>query len=78
MSPEIDDPDLMLAELFGVWPAAARVFLAHRMACVGCPIAPFHGVRDACAQYGLHEDAFRAELRAAVASQPARPLRRGR
>ncbi|HET9069812.1 MAG TPA: hypothetical protein VFN28_14300, partial [Amaricoccus sp.] len=44
-------------------------------ACVGCPIAPFHGVRDACAQYGLDEAAFRAELRAAVAGRPPAPAR---
>ncbi len=70
MPRDVEDPDLVLAELFGAWPAAARVFLAHRMACVGCPIAPFHTVRDACAQYQIDEAAFRAELRAVVAGRP--------
>ena len=29
-------------------PHTIRVFLAFRMACVGCPIATFHTVDDAC------------------------------
>ena len=65
--PGMDDPDLPLAMLFCRWPDAAGVFLSHRMICFGCPIAPFHTVIDACAEYGLNETLFRAELRAAVA-----------
>lgn len=64
--PRMDDPDLPLALMFRHWPATAQVFLAHRMLCLGCPIAPFHTVIDACAEYGLDEAQFRAELRAAV------------
>ena len=41
------------------------------MLCFGCPIAPFHTVIDACLEYRLDEDQFRAKLREAVAS-PAR------
>lgn len=62
----LEDPDLPLLGLFGQWPETAQVFLLHRMACFGCPIAPFHTVVDACAEYRLDEAAFRAELRAAV------------
>lgn len=36
------------------------------MLCFGCPIAPFHTLADACAEYGLHEDAFLEEIRAAA------------
>lgn len=66
--PKIDDPDVPLRLLFDVWPDTAAVFLAHRMFCFGCPIAPFHTVIDACAEYLLDEAAFRAELRVAVAA----------
>lgn len=66
--PSIDDPDLPLSQLFELWPATAQVFLARRMLCFGCPIAPFHTVIDACAEYRLDEDAFREELRAAALS----------
>ncbi len=65
--PRMDDPDLPLRLLFDHWPETAGVFLAHRMFCFGCPIAPFHTVVDACAEYRLDEAAFRAELRASVA-----------
>ena len=64
--PRMEDPDLPLAMLFSRWPAAATVFLSHRMLCFGCSIAPFHTVIDACEEYGLDEAVFRAELRAAV------------
>lgn len=64
--PDIDDPDLPLVTMFERWPATGAVFLRHRTLCFGCPIAPFHTVTDAVAEYRLDEDAFRAELRAAV------------
>lgn len=63
----LDDPDLSLRLLFNRWPDTAQVFLDRRMLCVGCPVAPFHTVTDACAEYRLDEATFRAELRAAVA-----------
>ena len=66
--PCLDDPDLPLSVLFQTWPQAGAVFLSHRMLCFGCPIAPFHTVMDACAEYQLDEDAFRAELAQAVAA----------
>jgi hybrid cluster-associated redox disulfide protein len=64
--PRLDDPDLPLLGLFGHWPETAQVFLSHRMVCFGCPIAPFHTVVDACAEYRLDEATFRAELLTAV------------
>ena len=64
--PRLDDPDMPLRLLFEHWPETARVFMSHHMLCFGCPIAPFHTVIDACAEYRLDEMAFRAELRAAV------------
>lgn len=64
--PRIDDPDLPLGALFSRWPATVAVFLTQRMACFGCPIAPFHTVVDACAEYRLDEAGFRARLCAAA------------
>lgn len=70
MATDIDDPDLTLAELFRLWPEVAPVFWRFGTACVGCPIAPFHTVRDACTEYRLDEAAFRAALAAAVKGSP--------
>ncbi len=66
--PYLDDPDMSLADLFSEWPETAQAFLARRMLCPGCPIAPFHTVTDACLEYDLDEDAFRKEVAAAGAS----------
>ncbi|MBI1219990.1 MAG: hypothetical protein GC186_15725 [Rhodobacteraceae bacterium] len=63
MGEDIDDPDLPLARLFRLCPTVAEAFFAHRMLCFGCPVAPFHTVIDACAEYRLDEAEFRAELR---------------
>lgn len=73
MTGGIDDPDLPLADLFREWPEVAPVFWRHGAACVGCPIAPFHTVIDACAEYRLHVENFRAELRAAIAPRRSAP-----
>ncbi|MBP7002989.1 hypothetical protein [Amaricoccus sp.] len=70
MTPDIDDPDLTLAELFRAWPATMRVFRACRAACPGCPIAPFHTIADTCLEYRLDEAAFRAALREAALPRP--------
>jgi len=60
--PDFDDPDLPLSDLFAQWPELMQVFLAQRMLCPGCPIAPFHAITDACIEYDLDEDDFRAAL----------------
>lgn len=78
MTPDIDDPDLPLAELFRAWPATARVFWARRLACVGCPIAPFHTVSDTCAEYRQDEASFREALRAVAVGPPMPPPPRSR
>ena len=49
------------------WPATIRVFLNHGMRCVGCPIACFHTVDDACREHKVNHAAFLADLRAAAA-----------
>lgn len=62
----LDDPDLSLSDLMARWPQTMGVFLSHGMLCVGCLIAPFHTITDACAEYHLDEDGFIAELCAAI------------
>ncbi|PTX54704.1 hybrid cluster-associated redox disulfide protein [Litoreibacter ponti] len=59
---KLDDPDLPLSELMSRWPKTIAVFNRHKMLCVGCLISPFHTIVDACAEYGLDEEVFVAEL----------------
>ena len=40
------------------WPSTIRVFLDFRMRCVGCPIASFHSIDEACAEHGVDATAF--------------------
>jgi hybrid cluster-associated redox disulfide protein len=64
--PSICDPDLPISDVMTTWPETTPVFLRHRMLCVGCPIAPFHTVIDACAEHMVNEQQFRAELQDAI------------
>jgi hybrid cluster-associated redox disulfide protein len=57
-------------------PATIRVFLDFRMNCVGCPIAGFHTVEDACREHGATRADFLSALRAAEAAYTARSVRR--
>jgi hybrid cluster-associated redox disulfide protein len=56
------DPDLPLEALMTLWPQTIPVFLRHKMLCVGCLVAPFHTVLDACQEYDLDVEAFYIEL----------------
>jgi hybrid cluster-associated redox disulfide protein len=52
-------------------PRTIRVFLDFKMRCVGCPIACFHTVDDACREHGVDRELFLQELRACVAENEA-------
>jgi hybrid cluster-associated redox disulfide protein len=58
---------LPVDDVMSRWPATIRVFLDFRMSCVGCPIASFHSVDEACREHGVECDDFMAALRHAIA-----------
>lgn len=58
--------DSSVNEVMSGWPATIRVFLDFRMGCVGCPIARFHTVDDACYEHGIDRDALMNALCAAT------------
>jgi hybrid cluster-associated redox disulfide protein len=60
-----------VGEALTAWPATVRVFLDFRMGCIGCPIAEFHSVDDACREHGIDRDQFLAALRLAAAAVTA-------
>jgi hydroxylamine reductase len=43
-------------------PSAAHVFVGRRMHCLGCDVAAFETLAEACAVYGLPVDDILAEL----------------
>ncbi len=68
-------PKLTVAELLARAPSAAIAFVRHRMACVGCAMAPFDTLDEAAAVYGLDLPAFLNEV-GALGTGAARDLRR--
>jgi hybrid cluster-associated redox disulfide protein len=55
--------DLMVSEVMDRWPQTIPIFFCYRMACVGCPIAPFETLAEVAAIYGLNLSRFLSELR---------------
>ena len=53
---------MIVAELLDHFPETIRVFIRHRMACVGCVMAPFETVAEVADIYGLHIPQFLGEL----------------
>jgi hybrid cluster-associated redox disulfide protein len=62
----------IVEEVLERFPASIGVFVRWRMHCVGCPIARFETVAEACGIYRRPVEPFVAELRAATASQRLR------
>lgn len=54
--------DLTVAEVMDRWPQTIPVFFRYRMACVGCPIAPFETMAEVAAIYSLNLNRFLNEL----------------
>jgi len=59
-------PYLLVDDVMTRWPATIRVFLDFKFNCVGCPIASFHSLDDACREHGVDEANFMTALRGAV------------
>lgn len=61
---------LLVDDVMRQWPMTIRVFLNHRMHCVGCPITCFHTIIDACREHGVDQAEFLGELNAIIAQAP--------
>lgn len=56
------DPSTTVGEFLDHHPAALRLFIDRRMSCIGCSIAPYHTITEACDEYDLSLDDFIREL----------------
>ncbi len=59
-------PALTIEETLTRWPQAAQVFVARRMACVGCDMSRFDTIADAATAYGIPCPELLRELRRAA------------
>jgi hybrid cluster-associated redox disulfide protein len=57
---------LLVDDVMRRWPGTIRVFLDFKLGCVGCPIAGFHDIGDACREHHIDRDAFLAALAATL------------
>jgi hybrid cluster-associated redox disulfide protein len=58
--------DLTVADVIDRWPKTIPVFFRYRMACVGCPIAPFGTLAEVAVIYRLDLECFMYELRQTI------------
>jgi hybrid cluster-associated redox disulfide protein len=61
------DPDMTMDAIMRAWPVTISVLIRNDMLCIGCPVATFHTIREACRAHGIDESAFVTELGAAIA-----------
>jgi len=62
--------ELTVDDVMRQWPSTIRVFLDFHMHCVGCPIASFHSVEEACREHGIDLLAFFRRLQTTARSSP--------
>ncbi len=65
--------DMSMDAIMRAWPGTIRVVLHHRMFCVGCPVASFHTIADACREHDVDETRFRSEIAAAIEASGRKP-----
>lgn len=58
--------EAIIESIVNEYPETVPVFLRWQMHCVGCPIARFESIADACMNYQHPVDRFVADLRSAV------------
>lgn len=58
--------DLPVDTIMDQWPETIRVFLDHRMSCVGCPVGSFHTLTDAAHEYQLTLSVLEEEMVRAI------------
>ncbi|WP_245474387.1 MULTISPECIES: DUF1858 domain-containing protein [unclassified Mesorhizobium] len=64
------DPNMSMDDVMRKWPASIAVLIRHRMHCVGCHIAPFRSIAEACRDHRIDEGNFLKGLERAIAGGP--------
>ena len=61
--------DMLIDDIVTQYPETAKVFLRHKLLCVGCPISHHHMVTDCAEENSLDVDALVTELNEAVGGE---------
>lgn len=61
--------DDMVDDVLRRYPATVRVFLDYKLRCIGCPIACFHSIDEACRAHAVEPRTFLSALEAMAGSQ---------
>lgn len=56
-----------VSDLLNDWPQVIPVFVAHRMACVGCSMSGFETIGDAAKNYNIPADELLNDVYQAIA-----------
>lgn len=59
---QVATPNDTVAEILAKWPGVARLLVDRGMHCVGCAIARFETVAEACAIYGVSVEQLLIDL----------------
>ncbi len=70
MNQIILSPDLTVSTVLDHWGEAASVFIAFRMACVGCPLSCFESLAAAAKNYGLAPDLLVERINEVILRSP--------
>jgi len=66
MDPASPSRDMTVETVLRDWPVTIEVFLALRLACIGCPMARFCTLDEVARVYGLSGDALARSLQARI------------
>lgn len=61
--------DDMVDDVLRRYPATFRVFLNYKLRCIGCPVACFHSIGEACRAHDVEPAIFLSALQAAEGNQ---------
>jgi hybrid cluster-associated redox disulfide protein len=58
--------EMTVDEVMRRWPSTIHIFLDFRMRCIGCPLAAFHSIDEACEEHDVDVDVFLPKILGAV------------
>ena len=61
--------DTIVGDLMSEYKETIRVFIHHKMMCIGCPVAHLHDLREACTEHEVPMGDFLEEVNGVINRQ---------